>query len=201
MARSELQSLGQLALFDGLGPVMPSALHRHPLYAVWANMKKRCGNPNVPQFKDYGGRGIVVCEEWRGSSRAFISWALANGWRSGLQLDRRDNDGPYAPGNCRFVTRKVNVRNRRDTIRGPDGSALADHAERLGMSRAALMSRLARGIPWAEAVAMPPRRRQNGAGRAQPASDMGQGRKGRKSAVAPAPGRCGETNQLQRGAK
>lgn len=180
----------QLALFDGLGPVMPSALHRHPLYAVWANMKKRCGNPKSPQFMDYGGRGIVVCEEWCVSSRAFVAWALANGWKPGLQLDRCDNDGPYSPGNCRFVTRKVNQRNRRDTIRGPDGSTLADHAERLGMSRSALMARLARGIPWAEAVAMPPQRRQNGGGRAQPASDGGRGRESRRAVVAAVPGRC-----------
>ena len=148
----------QPSLFDGLPPVLPSPLHLHPLYGVWANMKKRCGNPNVPQFMDYGGRGIVVCPEWAASSSTFIAWALSNGWRPGLQLDRRDNDGSLFARQLPVCDAEGEHSNRRDTIRGPDGSALADHAERLGMSRAALMSRLARGIPWAEAVAMPSQR-------------------------------------------
>jgi len=83
----------------------------HPLYVVWANMKQRCYNKNNTQYKDYGGRGIAVCEEWM-SAKAFIDWALPL-WKKGLELDRTDNDGNYCPENCRFVTSKENVHNQR----------------------------------------------------------------------------------------
>ena len=87
----------------------------HPdLYGVWCSMKSRCENPNRPKFKDYGNRGIEVCEEWQDSWN-FVQWAVSHGYRKGLQLDRIDNDKGYSPDNCRFVTPKENSRNRRNT--------------------------------------------------------------------------------------
>jgi hypothetical protein len=83
------------------------------LYFVWGGMKQRCYNPNTRQFDDYGGRGIYICDEWLNSFQAFAEWAERNGYAAGLQIDRRDNDGPYAPWNCRFVTPAVNQKNRR----------------------------------------------------------------------------------------
>lgn len=82
------------------------------LYNVWTTMLHRCENPKRDKFKDYGGRGITVCEEWHDPNK-FIDWAEANGYESGLQLDRIDNDGPYAPNNCRWVTPSQNCRNTR----------------------------------------------------------------------------------------
>lgn len=87
---------------------------RH-LYAIWFAMKRRCLNETSPQFADYGGRGITVCDEWL-SYKSFEKWAFDNGWKRGIELDRKDNDAGYCPENCRFVTRSVNIRNRRDTI-------------------------------------------------------------------------------------
>lgn len=75
-------------------------------------MKQRCENPNREKFKDYGARGIFVCDEWH-DSRAFVEWALSHGYEEGMQLDRIDNDGPYSPENCRWVTPKQNCRNTR----------------------------------------------------------------------------------------
>lgn len=85
------------------------------LYKVWQHMLSRCYDKRARGYPRYGGRGIRVCEEWRGSLGAFRAWAEANGYRHGLQLDRQDNDGDYAPHNCRFVTRSENCRNRRMT--------------------------------------------------------------------------------------
>lgn len=84
------------------------------LYGMWQSMKARCENPNRPKFKDYGNRGIEVCEEWHDAGE-FAKWAFANGYKKGLQIDRIDNNAGYSPDNCRFVTPKQNSRNRRNT--------------------------------------------------------------------------------------
>ena len=86
------------------------------LFNLWQTMKARCENPRREKYKDYGGRGIKVCEEWQNAS-AFVMWALVNGYAEGLQIDRIDNNGDYSPENCRFVTPKENSRNRRNTKR------------------------------------------------------------------------------------
>jgi hypothetical protein len=84
----------------------------HPLSTVWDHIKQRCYNLNNPRYKDYGDRGIEVCDEWKNSAKTFIEWALPL-WEPGLQIDRRDNDGNYCPENCRFVTCTENNHNRK----------------------------------------------------------------------------------------
>lgn len=84
------------------------------LYWCWKAIKQRCLNPRCRAYRNYGGRGIAVCDEWL-SFEPFLAWALGAGWQKGLDLDRIDNDGDYAPDNCRFVTRRENVNNRRKT--------------------------------------------------------------------------------------
>lgn len=88
------------------------------LYYVWLAMKNRCGNPSNPSYKNYGDRGIQVCEEWRSNFSAFEEWALDNGYDENAKygkctLDRIDNDKGYSPDNCRFVDMMVQVHNRR----------------------------------------------------------------------------------------
>ena len=85
------------------------------LYNVWKTMLHRCNNPKRQKYKDYGGRGIEVCTEWN-DPNCFMDWAEMNGYTSGLQLDRIDNNGNYCPENCRWVTPKENSRNRRNTV-------------------------------------------------------------------------------------
>jgi hypothetical protein len=92
----------------------------HPLYRVLKSAEARCDYPAAKDYKWYGARGITVCDEWRADPSAFVAWALANGWRRGLELDRRDNDGPYSPDNCRFITHQENCRNRSNSRRRKD---------------------------------------------------------------------------------
>lgn len=82
-----------------------------PLYHVWASMKQRCQNPNHTAHLRYGGRGIGICAEWQ-KFIPFQKWAT-RGYKSGLQLDRIDNDNGYSPENCRWVTPAMNIRNSR----------------------------------------------------------------------------------------
>ncbi|GEM_PF-2616369 len=82
------------------------------LYGVFASMKKRCYNRNHISYSRYGGRGITICDGWLQAPESFFSWALANGYRRGLQIDRIDNDRGYAPENCRFASPSTNIRNR-----------------------------------------------------------------------------------------
>ncbi len=81
------------------------------LYRKWMAIHERCEDKGHVGYHRYGGRGIKVCRQWD-SFVVFRKWALSNGWKPGLEIDRRNNDGDYRPGNCRFVTRAKNCQNR-----------------------------------------------------------------------------------------
>lgn len=81
------------------------------LYQIWTDMKSRCLCQTNSNYNRYGGRGIKVCKEWLRYPR-FKKWAMVNGYSDELTIDRKDNNGCYHPDNCRWVTKKVNNRNR-----------------------------------------------------------------------------------------
>ena len=78
-------------------------------------MLARCYKESHRGYKDYGGKGVYVCEEWK-DAETFCKWALRNGYKEGMQIDRKDNNGNYEPSNCHWVTPKKNSRNRRNTV-------------------------------------------------------------------------------------
>jgi len=88
-------------------------LRYHPLYKIWLGIKSRCYIPNATGYKNYGGRGIAVCDNWIKSFKSFYDWCINNNWKKGLQIDRIDNEGSYCPINCRVVSNTENVRNSR----------------------------------------------------------------------------------------
>lgn len=91
-------------------------LYHHPLYHVCTSLKQRCYNKKNKSYRDYGARGITVCDEWLIDFQSFYEFSISKGWEKGLQIDRINNNGNYDPLNCRFVTRKINCNNRK-TIR------------------------------------------------------------------------------------
>jgi hypothetical protein len=91
-------------------------LTKHKFYHIWKTMITRCYTEACKSYKNYGGRGITVCDEWKSEPLEFLSWLEENGYKKGLEIDRRDNNGQYKPSNCRVVTQQDNCRNRRNTV-------------------------------------------------------------------------------------
>jgi hypothetical protein len=117
-----------------------------PTYRAWQSAIQRCTNPNHPSWKDYGGRGITVCARWR-SFEAFLA-DMGERPAARLSLDRwPNNDGGYAPGNCRWATQSEQLRNRRKVKQSPE------HVEKRAAAK--------RGKPLsAEAIAKRPATRR-----------------------------------------
>lgn len=128
------------------------------LYHIWRTMKARCVASNSHKYHAYGGRGITICEEWLNSFESFYDWAMANGYRDDLTIDRIDNDGNYCPENCRWATpaeQANNTRKNRLLTHNGETHTVAEWAKIVGITKAALYHRLSRGWSVKEALTTP----------------------------------------------
>lgn len=121
------------------------------LHRTWTGMQTRCFNPKHDQYHHYGGRGITVCPEWMGTQGflSFYNWAISNGYSDNLTIDRINNDGDYAPDNCRWANRQTQNNNTRQNrfieING-EIHTMAEWARLKGIPYKRLSDRVYRGI-------------------------------------------------------
>lgn len=129
----------------------------------WRKIKNRCNNPNNDRWSDYGGRGIKVCEEWENSFETFRDWALANGYREDLTIDRKDVNGNYCPENCRWITNQEQQHNRRNnhyiTYNG-ETHTITEWARIYNLSENGLVHRILRGWDIERALKTPMQKRK-----------------------------------------
>lgn len=127
------------------------------LYGIWNHIKTRCLKKYDDRYKDYGGRGITICKEWLDYEN-FYNWAINNGYKNNLSIDRINNNGNYEPCNCRWATPKEQSQNtRRNRLIEYNGQkkCLALWAEELKMSYELIRSRLRRSWTIEEALTTP----------------------------------------------
>lgn len=121
--------------------------YKSKLYKVWSAMKRRCSRPNDPSYHNYGGRGITICAEWL-EFPPFYAWAMENGYREGLTIERKDNDQGYSPDNCAWIPKPEQSSNTRRckmiTYQGETHN-IKVWAQKFGISYARLQHRLKRG--------------------------------------------------------
>lgn len=119
------------------------------LYNILIDMRSRCNNSHNPEYKNYGGRGIKICDEWQ-DYLAFKKWALDNGYSDNLTIERIDVNGNYCPENCKWIPKSEQLKNTTRTIfityKGETLCAM-DWCKRLGIPNNVLIHRYRSGLP------------------------------------------------------
>lgn len=132
------------------------------IYYIWNSMLERCNHPSCRSYKYYGDRGIKVCKQWR-KFEPFYEWAMSNGYREDLTIDRIDVNGNYEPSNCRWVDLYTQGRNKRNnrlvTIDGIT-HCLSQWMEIKGINKKTVYSRLNRGWSIEDALNIPIKRKR-----------------------------------------
>jgi len=134
------------------------------LWYVWQGMKQRVYNPKHKSYKNYGERGIQICDSWIDSFENFRDWSIATGYEEGLTLERNDNDKDYCPENCKWTTPYEQNRNKRSnnlvTING-ETLCIQDHCKKWNISSSLVWHRVNMGMSYDEALKAPKKNQEN----------------------------------------
>lgn len=138
--------------------IIRHGLSKTRLHTIWHSMYCRCYYPQTNQYKHYGGKGIQVCEEWKNNFLNFYNWAMANGYRDDLTIDRIDNDKNYCPENCKWSTYKEqysNKTNNRFITFNDTTATLTEWSKIYNINITTLSDRLKSGMSFEEAITKP----------------------------------------------
>jgi hypothetical protein len=141
-------------------------MHGSPEYGIWESMLRRCLNPKHKAFKDYGGRGITVCDRWRDFSAFYADIGPRPSPRH--SLERKDGNGNYEPTNCRWATKREQQRNTRRNVRltfRGETRCLAEWADIMGLKRELVRGRIRLGWDAERALTTPSAAAVRAAGR------------------------------------
>ncbi|MCK1459130.1 hypothetical protein IVB34_12605 [Bradyrhizobium sp. 2] len=152
LRRGATQSCGCLQKERTLEAVVTHGKSKTRTYEIWFGMIRRCSDQSHKNYDRYGGRGIVVCDRWKSFENFIADMGEAP---AGYTIERENNDGPYAPDNCRWATRKEQSRNTSVSIIVEfDGRrmSLPEACELSGLKYESVYMRMRRGMAFAEAV-------------------------------------------------
>lgn len=155
LRRGHTKSCGCLSIKTVIDRSVTHGLSNHPLYSIWCGMKNRCYYEGHNRHQLYVDKNVYVCDEWLTDYTKFHNWALENGWKRGLTVDRRNNYGPYSPDNCRIATQKVQSRNKSNNVNityNGETKILIEWSEHLGISYGKIQTRYKRGWPIEEVL-------------------------------------------------
>ena len=146
-----------MKVIDGqlVGNATKHHLSNTRIYRIWKNMKSRCYCENRSNYKFYGGRGIAICNEWKNDFMKFYQWAIENGYKDGLTIDRIDNNGNYTPENCKWENQKEQFRNRRTSkmiFYNGKNKCLSYWGEIYGIKTHTLLARINRGWSFEKSI-------------------------------------------------
>lgn len=119
------------------------------LYRIWAGIKQRCFNSNHKNYDRYKGRGITMCDAWKNDFMAFYNWAINNGYKEGLTIERINNDGNYEPLNCRWATRQEQANNTSSNhyiIFNGEKHTISEWSKKMGIKYKILEYRIRKGL-------------------------------------------------------
>lgn len=143
---------------DIVAELKPSSTHNLSdtrIFHIWTGMKTRCYNKNAKNYVHYGGRGIKICQEWLDDFMNFYNWAMKNGYRDDLTIDRIDVNGNYEPSNCRWANSEQQANNKTNsslfTYKGEE-KTLTEWSRILGFNYETVKARIYKGIPFEEAI-------------------------------------------------
>lgn len=146
LTRGNSKSCGCMAREQASERMTTHGMTGTKIHAMWRSIKERCSIPSNNSYKNYGGRGIKICDEWIGENgfQNFYNWAMSHGYRDDLTIDRIDVNGNYEPSNCRFATIKEQANNKRTNTFIEYGGlrlTIAQWEEMLGFHRGTISNR------------------------------------------------------------
>lgn len=125
------------------------------IYSIWCDIKKRCNNPNSKNYKNYGAKGITVCQEWCNDFVAFYEWSMKNGYSDRLTIDRINNKKGYSPDNCRWITFLEQQNNKLNNIvidYNGESDTLPNWCRKYKKPYKRVYNRLSKGLSFEEAM-------------------------------------------------